>query len=134
MSNIKQNTINKSEAPDSTIKIKKTIANILGVENLEPNDVGLTVYGQISASGLLYTSASHGDPSNLLLTWNSSSGQFHYTSSLAFGYIVLRLICFSVLFAKLYSRVSPAITFLMPVKNVLRVTLTPANEKQLNAN
>jgi len=45
----------------------------------------LTVEGDISASGLLYTSASHGDPSKLLLAWDSGSGQVYYTSSLAFG-------------------------------------------------
>ena len=43
----------------------------------------LTVAGDISASGTLYVSSSHGDPSNLILTYNTSSGEVHYTSSLA---------------------------------------------------
>ena len=51
--------------------------------SIEFANAPITASSHISSSGTLFTSASHGDPSNLLLTYNSSSGEVHYTSSLA---------------------------------------------------
>jgi hypothetical protein len=64
------------------IQLPSKDLHVIGGTRLD-GDLELT--GDISASGLLYTSASHGDPSKLLLAWDSGSGQVYYTSSLSFG-------------------------------------------------